>query len=82
MLQCAQYIGEIARYLYATPVTRCSSYQYIFYLHIYLFISMLSIYLSQVRESALYPYDVRQRAEASDLAAVRNKVRRSYYLFI
>ena len=79
MLQCAQYIGEIARYLYATPVTRCSSYQYIFYLHIYLFISMfISIYLSQVREPALYPYDVRQRAEASDLAAVRNEVTSSY----
>ena len=43
---------------------------------------MLSIYLSQVRESALYPYDVRQRAAASDLAAVRNEVRHSYYLFI
>ena len=78
MLQCAQYIGEIARYLYATPVTRCSSYQYIFYLHIYLFISMLSIYLSQVREPALYPYDVRQWAAASDLAAVRHEVTSSY----
>ena len=39
---------------------------------------MLSIYLSQVREPALYPYDVRQRAEASDLAAVRHEVTSSY----
>ena len=78
MLQCAQYIGEIARYLYATPVTRYIIYYLYFYLHIYLFISMLSIYLSQVREPALYPYDVRQRAEASDLAAVCHEVTISY----
>ena len=39
---------------------------------------MLSIYLSQVREPALYPYDVRQRAAASDLATVRHEVTSSY----